>query len=271
MKSLVIFLNELSFTTGDLMAAQGLLQPILSTLAAVRAAKKLRDDIVVAGNAPISGLTLGQQDRSLGEILRGDIYRDEWRFLRSLDQSSPWDAYPGCVTPGPLEEVKYQGKTAIGMLWAKQNESSILSFGFLPVWDNCHVSAKLQIMDHAAEITATELQIPNLSKPEHVIIHAALINNYGKILSPSSLIYEGNGFAVRMFFNDHNPPHFHVFRPDTTEVLGRYAIRTLDLMSGEISMALGRRVREWAGDRTDDLMECWDRCRAGQHPLSLDD
>jgi Domain of unknown function (DUF4160) len=270
-KRLVIFLNELSFESENPLSPEALLEPVLSTLAAIRAAKRMRDDLVVVGNVGLSGVVLGEENHSLGEILRGDEHRDEWRFLRSLDQASPWDAYLGTMNPGTLQEVKYQGRTAVGMLWARQNESSIVSFAYPPNWGECQVSAQLRVMDLDTEVSSTECQIPNLSKPEHVATRAQLIANYGKVLSPSSLVYEGNGFAIRMFSNDHNPPHFHVYRPQTTEVLARYTVQTLDLLSGEIASTLGRRVKDWARGRKVDLMGCWDRCRAGEHPLRLAD
>jgi len=89
----VIFLNELSFTSEN---TDDFLTPVLSTFAAVKAAKRIRDDIVVAGREPLSGVVLGDGTRSLAELLRGD--RDQWRFLKSLDQSSPWDAFPGLTS-----------------------------------------------------------------------------------------------------------------------------------------------------------------------------
>ncbi len=221
------------------------------------------------GREPLSGVVLGDGTRSLAELLRGD--RDQWRFLKSLDQSSPWDAFPGLTSPEVLQEINFQGKSAIGMLWAKQNESSILSFPFPPSWGEPHVPAQFREMNEEANVTSTDVQIPNLSRPEHVATHRALITNYGRTLSESSVVYRGDGFVVCMYVNDHPLPHFHVLGANAPETLARYTIETLDLMSGELPGALRKRVREWARRRRNDLMQCWERCRTGRHPFQLED
>jgi hypothetical protein len=269
-KSLVIFLNELSFTTANTMTPQQMLPHVLSTLKAVRDAKKVRNDIVIAGQPALASVLLGAGAHPLAAILNGDDHREEWRFLRSLAQSSPWGAYPHSERPGEFHEVSYQGQVAIGMLWAKQNDSTILSFAFPPNWSTVHVDAQFHEMDGAGDITSAEVAIPNLSMPEHVTAHRVLLENYGRTMSESSLVYDGDGFVVRMFFNDHPPPHFHVLmRRNTSETLARYAIETLDLLSGNLPSAVRKQVIEWAEENKGFLMNNWERCRAGQHPFLL--
>ena len=137
--------------------------------------------------------------------------------------------------------------------------------------DDDEIDAEFCETDLEGKITATACQIANLSKPEHVVTHAELIDNYGLAVSPSSSVYEGDGFVIRMFFNNHNPPHFHVFEPNMTDVIARYIIESLDLMSGQPSGPLARRIRAWAVGHCDELMQCWQRCRKGEHPLTIDD
>lgn len=269
MKSLVIFLNELSFSSS--ISAEEMLPHVLSALAAIRAARRLRRDIVLGGTVPFGSVLLGDGTCSLGAILRGDAYKDEWRFLRILDQSNPDDARD-LNRLGELQEVRFRGQCAIGMLWAKQNGSAILSFAFAPDWSESQVEAQFLEMDHSTAIVSADVTIPNLSKPSHVTTHRELINNYGRKISSSSLIYEGEGFVIRIWFNDHNPPHFHVLaRRDTSETLARCAIATLDFLSGDLSPSTRRRVREWAAAKIDHLMEAWTRCQLGQHPFSLEE
>jgi hypothetical protein len=271
-KRFVIFINELSLTPESVMTPEEMLPHVLATLAAIRATRKMRHDLVVAGQVPLAGVFFDNGTHSLAAVLRGDAHKEEWRLLQNLDQSSPWEAYPGLRTPGGLQEVHFQGTTALGMLWAKQNESTIVSFAFPPNWEASHVQAHFHEMDEAGDINSAEIQIPNLSKPEHVTIHRDLIANYGRTMSSSSVVYDGDGFVVRMFFNDHNPPHFHVMaRRDTSETLAKCAIETLDLLSGELSAVLRARVTEWAKAQRGDLMRCWTLCRTGQHPFSLQD
>src|ERR1035437_1462420 len=246
-----------------------MLTHVLATLAAIRAAKRVRDDLVVAGQTPLSSAHLGDGTHSLATILRGETHREEWRFLRSLDQTSPWGGYQDSRRPGDFQEVVVQGKTGIGMLWAQQNDSAVLSFAFPPNWSECHVQADFREMDEMGTIRSAEVTIRNLSRREHVDIYREFIRSYGNTESTSSLVYEGDGFVVRMYLNDHNPPHFHVMRRNTSETFARCAIQTLDVLSGSLAPPLRPRVEGWARSRRAELMRNWDRCRSGRLPFSL--
>ncbi len=271
MRSLIVFLNELSFVVEDYASLEQIRVPVLSTLAAISSAKRIRRDLIVAGNVRLSGVLVGDGTRSLGEVLQGNDYRDEWRLLYSLDQLSPWDAYPGSARPTEFQEVRFQGRVAVGMLWAKENESIVLSFAFSPSWESPFLHAQFLQMNDDMSIVDTEVQVANLSRIEHVTTHRDLIVNFGLVLATSSRVYVGDGFEIRMFFDDHDPPHFHVFGSDGGDTVARYAIQTLDRLSGELSPAIGRKVTQWAETRREDLMTCWYRCRRHQYPLSLRD
>jgi phosphomannomutase len=62
------------------------------------------------------------------------------------------------------------------------------------------------------------------------------------------------GIVIAMYYNEHNPPHFHAR-------YGHYkieiAIKTLTILAGKLPpKALGL-VMEWATLRQDDLMADW--------------
>jgi len=269
-KNFVVFLNELSFAFDDTMQPEEMLRPVLSTLAAVRAAKKVRNDITIVGHVTLAGVLFNGGTRSLASVLRSDAHREEWRFLRGLDQASPWETYSDSRPPGEFQELVFQGRTAVGMLWANQNGSAVVSFAFSRDWGYSSLQAEFFEMDMSGNITSANVHVPNLSNAEHVATHRDWISTYGATLSSSSLVYEGSGFVVRVFFRDHDPPHFHVLpRRDSSETLAKYAIETLDLLSGSLSPALRRAVEEWAGGRKEELRNSWVRCRAGLHPLAL--
>jgi len=190
----------------------------------------------------------------------------------SLNQTSPWDAYPNSVKPGVMKEVTYNGNPAIGMLWAQQNDSTVFSFAFPPDWGESQIDAQFHELDEHANVTSADVSIRNLARTEHVTALRAFIINYGRVLSTSTLVYEGAGFVVRMYFNDHPPPHFHVLsRRDTSDSLAKCTIETLDILAGELPPDLRRRVKAWAENRKADLAANWNRCRTGEHPFLLQD
>jgi hypothetical protein len=271
-KRLVIFLNELSCTSAPILPPYQMLPHVLETLRTIRAVRTIRSDLIVAANTSLAGVSLGDGTHSLATILRGDANKEEWRFLISLDQTSPWGAYSAFVKPGEMKEVTYNGNPATGMLWAQQNDSTVYSFAFPPDWGESRIEAQFHEMDGNGNVASTGVSIPNLSRAEHVTALRAFINDYGGVVSASTLIYEGTGFVVRMYFNDHPPPHFHVLsRRDTSDSLATCAIETLDVLKGDLSAEVRRRVRAWAETRKPDLITNWERCRTGERPFLLDD
>lgn len=69
------------------------------------------------------------------------------------------------------------------------------------------------------------------------------------------------GIIIRMFFNEHDPPHFHV------EYQGRKAIFDFNgnIMRGSLnSKTATKLVREWVDLRLAELEEDWNLARAGK-------
>jgi len=72
------------------------------------------------------------------------------------------------------------------------------------------------------------------------------------------------GIVIKMFFDDHNPPHFHALYGDHEVLID---INTLAVFAGHIPpRALGL-VIEWAILHQDELINDWHRAQ-GHEPLS---
>uniref|UniRef100_Q027Y8 DUF4160 domain-containing protein n=1 Tax=Solibacter usitatus (strain Ellin6076) TaxID=234267 RepID=Q027Y8_SOLUE len=269
MNRLALFINEQSLNFEPHTSYEEVRQHVLATVRAILEAKKIREDLTIIGEGTLSGLTF-TGGISVAGILGGDTYKEEWRFLRNLDQASPWDSYRGLTQPGLLRELIFQERIAIGMLWAEQNRSSVVSFGFAPCWGTASIQAELHELDYDCNLTISGVLIANIAKPDHIDCHKELIDSYGRSPSASSLVHTGEGFVARMYFNDHNPPHFHVLQKrDTSETLAVYAIETLDLMCGSLPPGLRTSIEGWARSHTSDLMRNWARCRRGQLPFLI--
>jgi hypothetical protein len=64
------------------------------------------------------------------------------------------------------------------------------------------------------------------------------------------------GIAIQMFYDDHNPPHFHA-RYNRAKALIRIADG--EVISGELPPTAARLVKEWALARQLELEENWQR------------
>ncbi|MFN5225195.1 MAG: DUF4160 domain-containing protein [Bacteroidota bacterium] len=63
---------------------------------------------------------------------------------------------------------------------------------------------------------------------------------------------------VRMFYRDHNPPHFHAFYADFE---GIFDIEKNELIGGELPPRVLGIVTEWTALHQDELLENWERAR----------
>lgn len=265
MNRLVIFLNELSCLVENPISPENLLYCVLLTLATLRAARKLRRDLLIASQIPISGLPLGDGTQYFGTILNGNLHKEEWRFINGLAQSSPWGAYPGATPPEDLQGVSFEGKAAVGMSWATANHSAVFSFGHPPNWNSDVIRADFESLEGPDEVKTVPIEVPNLSAPGHVEVHHYFIRDFGRDVSPSSLIRRADSFDIRMYFYDHNPPHFHIILRSGASA--KCDIQTRDIIAGDLPPALQTEVGEWATVHRQALMENWRRCQIGDHPL----
>jgi hypothetical protein len=66
------------------------------------------------------------------------------------------------------------------------------------------------------------------------------------------------GIVIRMYYDDHPPPHFHAYYGEYEALVN---IHTLAIISGRLPpRALGL-VIEWALLHQDELRSCWERAR----------
>jgi hypothetical protein len=75
------------------------------------------------------------------------------------------------------------------------------------------------------------------------------------------------GIIIRMFYDDHNPPHIHV------EYQGRKALVDLrgNILKGDLqSRTALKLVREWIDLRYSELLEDWQLAKQGKEIKTID-
>ena len=63
------------------------------------------------------------------------------------------------------------------------------------------------------------------------------------------------GIVITMYFDEHNPPHFHV---RYNEYRASVEIRTLNVMVGAIPAKVRGLVEEWAELHQQELLQMWE-------------
>lgn len=64
------------------------------------------------------------------------------------------------------------------------------------------------------------------------------------------------GIVIKMFYNDHNPPHFHAEYGSDQIVVD---VNTLAVIGGSLPPRATGLVIEWAAQHQEELREAWDR------------
>lgn len=67
------------------------------------------------------------------------------------------------------------------------------------------------------------------------------------------------GIVIRMYYDDHAPPHFHAHYGEQSAL---FEITTLRVMRGRLSRRVHALVLEWAAEHREELMGNWRRAEA---------
>lgn len=74
------------------------------------------------------------------------------------------------------------------------------------------------------------------------------------------------GIIIRMFFEEHAPPHFHA---QYGEYKAEINIQTLEIMVGKLPRRALNLVLDWAELHQDELLSDWEKCRLHQPPNKI--
>ena len=75
------------------------------------------------------------------------------------------------------------------------------------------------------------------------------------------------GILIRMFFNNHPPPHFHARHGEFEAAI---AIETVEVTEGQLPSRALILVREWAMIHREELREDRQLCRANAVPEKIE-
>ncbi|TAF74718.1 MAG: DUF4160 domain-containing protein [Bacteroidetes bacterium] len=74
------------------------------------------------------------------------------------------------------------------------------------------------------------------------------------------------GIIIRMFYNEHNPPHFHAYYNDFQAEI---SIETLEIIKGNLPNKVYNLVIEWAILHQKELLSDWELLRNDSQPKKI--
>ncbi len=260
MKPLQLFLNERSCDFSD----DHVDDLLMGLYAVLRSVKKIRDDTTLSCHENIFKLTFGNSARTIASVFSS--HREKLQFIKALVNANPW--------PNFYKDVEYDicfnDTPCIAFIGAYKDQSIVTSFDFEP-WNNAELNAtKVYLVDEVLE--EENVTIPNISNKIHTVNWIQEIRDHGFNVAASSILKEFDGYVVRMWLNDHEPPHIHVQRrsqPNWT--LAKINIENFDILEEKEKVReTNNLVKPWLKEKKDELMSSWNRCRSGQLPLAID-
>lgn len=75
------------------------------------------------------------------------------------------------------------------------------------------------------------------------------------------------GIIVSFYYDEHNPPHFHV---KYNEHRATFLINELKIQDGFLPKKVIALVLEWAFDHRDELAENWELAQSGKEPKKIE-
>ena len=74
------------------------------------------------------------------------------------------------------------------------------------------------------------------------------------------------GIIIRMFFSEHNPPHFHAYY---NEYKASVDIRMCEITDGNLPKKQQKLVLAWAELHQEELMADWNLVMEGESPFKI--
>ncbi|MGB0452957.1 MAG: DUF4160 domain-containing protein [Bacteriovoracaceae bacterium] len=69
------------------------------------------------------------------------------------------------------------------------------------------------------------------------------------------------GIAIKVFYREHNPPHFHAYYQGFEAL---FNINTGELMEGKFPPKACKIIKEWSLEYQRELLEVWDLAQKGK-------
>jgi len=267
MDAIPLFINDCSYPSES--GEREVEEEILQALRTLKKVRSLSRPFVVGAAAPLSELPFTRAYHTLAAFASVD--REWWRFVKSLDQRTPFDSVPQCVPPDVGTHIVARESRAVGPLWALKNSAFMVSF-----------PTSTDLRQHAVNVAicscVDEAHVPtnrecrNLSVPEHVDTWREALLDFNYLEAASSTVYEHRLYRVKMYLHDHEPPHVHVYQAgDLRNCVGRVRFDHVEVMEDEgFSGDVRKDVLALLQGRQNEFLRAWDRCRAGNLPNRIE-
>lgn len=181
--ALYVFFNELSQPEGAIVApeARDVADRFVTLLRAIR---RERRDAVLHSVAPLASVQIGE-DYSLAVWCNDGDRREEWRFLRSLQDRAPFRVRADALGIDAMEvDYLYEERRAEGLGLAHMLGGLAVSLAYNGDWQDPTLPLDRQTLEETedgdVDICSTEVETPHASEPDHVEVQRDWLAEAGR-------------------------------------------------------------------------------------------
>lgn len=169
----VLFLDDASRHVGSIDRERAE-QTAMTLLATLKRLRKINRRIALNTARPIAQHQIAD-DWTLQAVLGGSMFREEWDFIRSLSDRSPFSAGLQEEMSQEIDEMEF--RTRLGQLpsralaWATLLDSATVSFNAHPDWSKAWVETAYSALEDDGSLVDGEGRVKNTSLAAHADEH----------------------------------------------------------------------------------------------------
>lgn len=172
--TMYVFLNELSQPRGSIAAQPGA-AVVDGLVDLLRSIKRRRRDAVLHSAVPLRDVQIGDS-YSVGAWSGDGDRREEWRFLRSLQDRAPFQVRLSELGIDVMEtDYRFDDRGAEGLGLAHLFGGLAVSLDYDPRWRELHMRVLREALeetdDGEVDIVAVEVEAVHASHPDHIADH----------------------------------------------------------------------------------------------------
>lgn len=264
MPNLIMYFNELCLEAQHPPSTHTWRESAKNLAVTLDALLSIRADCFIA--VPQKGWIKGPENIRLNDEFKAALQPKE-KYQRLLMRIRELPDLPVDL----LHEVRFETKNTQALTLTELSQSWAVS---LPIPDSAWLPNEIQaqhfrLNEQGQWHQPENIAVNHISQAPHIQEWEEKIRDWGWEISASSVLDELQGHRIVMYSAplEHNPPHVHLLRPDSSSTFAKYRVDKFALEKGQDTY--NREMKVWVEKFYPQLMTSWDRCQRGGHPYAL--
>ena len=184
----VLFLDDASRYVGTVDRERAV-QVARTLIATLRRLRKINNKIALNTARPIAQYQIAD-DWTLQAVLGGATFKEEWEFMRSLSDRSPFSAELSEEISQEIESMEFCTRPGAvlsnALAWATLLDSATVGFDAHSDWSQAWVDTTYRILDEQGNLLEVEGRVKNASQAAHADVHVDWLKAFALLIIPTA-------------------------------------------------------------------------------------